>query len=294
MVPLIVQILATLLARVRVPWSDAARLGLAVTFMFTAASHFSSLKQDLAAMIPPPFTGALWLIYVTGVFEFAGAVGLLTKRFRIAAACALIALLVAMFPANVYAAIRGVTLGGRPPTNLLFRTPLQVWWIVVLWWSTIAAARRDEPSVALVSATARINAAPDRVYRIIADYRHGHPTILPKQFRNLVVEAGGLGAGTIISFEIRAFGMTRTLRASITEPQPGRVLVESNMDPDPSVTTFTVEPADDGRASDVTIETRLGTKGGIAGSIERSMSSRFLKSLYREELALLEARAKGS
>jgi len=144
----------------------------------------------------------------------------------------------------------------------------------------------------IVRASARIDAPPARVYGIIADYRNGHPHILPKQFRNLVVEAGGVGAGTIISFEVRAFGMTRRLRAAITEPQPGRILVESNMDPAPSVTTFTVEPAEGGQASDVTIETRLGTKPGILGTIERAMSSGFLRSLYSEELALLDARAK--
>jgi Polyketide cyclase / dehydrase and lipid transport len=144
----------------------------------------------------------------------------------------------------------------------------------------------------IVRASARIDAPPARVYGIIADYRNGHPHILPKQFRNLVVEAGGVGSGTIISFEVRAFGMTRRLRATITEPQPGRVLVETNLAPDPSVTTFTVEPADNGRASDVTIETRLGAKSGILGSIERVMSSRFLRSLYREELALLAAKAR--
>ena len=42
MAPLIVQVIATLIARVRVPWRDAARIGLAVMFVFTAASHFSS------------------------------------------------------------------------------------------------------------------------------------------------------------------------------------------------------------------------------------------------------------
>jgi hypothetical protein len=61
MTPLIVQIVATLLMCVRLPWRDALRVGLAVMFIFTAASHFSSLKYDLAAMIPPPLTGALWL-----------------------------------------------------------------------------------------------------------------------------------------------------------------------------------------------------------------------------------------
>ena len=292
MAPLIVQIVATILARLRVPWRDAARIGLAVMFMFTSASHFSSLKHGLAAMIPPPFTGAMWLIYLTGVLEFAGAVGLLTKRFRVDAAWALIALLVAMFPANVHAAVRGLTLGGTPATDLLLRTPLQLFWIFALWWAAASAARRDEPSAAHVGATARINAAPDRVYHVIADYRNGHPHILPKQFRNLVVEAGGVGAGTVVSFEVRAFGTTRKFRAAITEPQPGRVLVESTMDGDPSVTTFTVEPVDGGRASDVTIDTRIVTKPGILGLMEGTMSRRFLTSLYREELALLDGRVR--
>lgn len=66
------------------------------------------------------------MIYVTGVLECAGAVGLLTRSLRLPAAWGLVALLVAMFPANVYAAISGVTLGGNPPTVLLLRTPLQL------------------------------------------------------------------------------------------------------------------------------------------------------------------------
>jgi Polyketide cyclase / dehydrase and lipid transport len=147
------------------------------------------------------------------------------------------------------------------------------------------------PAETVISASARIDAPAARVYGIIADYRNGHPHILPKAFRNLVVEKGGIGAGTVIRFDVRAFGVTRTLRAEITEPQPGRVLVEKNVEGDPSVTTFTVSPVDAGRASDVTIDTRLGAKPGLLGAIERAMSKRFLKTLYREELALLAVHA---
>lgn len=138
MAPLIVQIVSTLLARAFVPWRDAARIGLALLFLFTAGSHASSLKYDMAAMIPPPLTGALWVIYLTGVLEAAGALGLLTRRWRRPAAWGLIALLVGMFPANVYAALAGVTLGGAAPTPLWIRTPVQVFWIGLLWWSTLA------------------------------------------------------------------------------------------------------------------------------------------------------------
>ena len=138
MAPLIVQMASTLLARWFVGWKDAARIGLAVMFLFTAGSHFSSLKYDLAAMIPPPLTGALWVIYGTGLLEMAGAIGLLTRRFRRPAAWGLAALLVALFPANVYAALAGVTLGGAAATSLWLRTPLQFFWIAVLWRTSLA------------------------------------------------------------------------------------------------------------------------------------------------------------
>jgi uncharacterized membrane protein len=138
MAPLIVQILATFLARWFVGWKDAVRIGLAIMFLFTAGSHFSTLKYDLAAMIPPPLTGALWLIYLTGILEAAGAIGLLISPLRRLAAWGLIALLVALFPANVYAALAGLTLGGAAATPLWFRTPLQLFWIAALWRTSVS------------------------------------------------------------------------------------------------------------------------------------------------------------
>jgi uncharacterized membrane protein len=131
MAPLIVQVVATVVARVFTGWRDAARLGLAVMMLFTAASHFSSLRYDMAAMIPPPLTGSLWVIYATGVLEMAGAVGLLTRRFRRPAALCLAALLLAMFPANVYASLSGVTLNGAAATTLWIRAPLQILWVAM-------------------------------------------------------------------------------------------------------------------------------------------------------------------
>jgi uncharacterized membrane protein len=137
MAPLIVQIVATLLARLRFRWVDANRIGLAAMFMFTATSHFSPLKYDMAAMIPPPLTGALWVIYITGILELAGAIGLMLTRWRTWAAWGLMSLLVAMLPANVYAALSGVTLQGNPAAALWWRVPLQLFWIGMLWWSSV-------------------------------------------------------------------------------------------------------------------------------------------------------------
>jgi uncharacterized membrane protein len=140
-IPLLVQLAATLAAGLFVTWRDAARIGMAALFLFTSLAHFSRLKNDMAAMIPPPLTGALWVIYVTGILEFAGAVGLLVPSLSRLAGWCLIALLVAMFPANAYAALRSVKLGGRPATPLIYRTPLQIFWIAVLWWATAPVVR---------------------------------------------------------------------------------------------------------------------------------------------------------
>src|SRR5215470_19636891 len=105
-----------------------------------------------------------------------------------------------------------------------------------------------------VSCTAKVDAPATTVYRVIADYNNGHPRILPSAFRNLVVEKGGVGAGTQTRFDVRAFGQTQSIRHEVFEPEPGRVLLERDRDVD-SETTFTVDPVAGG--SQVTIRSQL-------------------------------------
>src|SRR5215204_3004132 len=58
-----------------------------------------------------------------------------------------------------------------------------------------------------VGAAARVNAPARRVYDMIADYRNGHPRIVPpKYFTSLDVEEGGVGDGTVIRFTMRVLG----------------------------------------------------------------------------------------
>jgi hypothetical protein len=55
-----------------------------------------------------------------------------------------------------------------------------------------------------VSASAEVKVTAEKVYAIIADYRHGHPQIVPRPpFGRIEVEQGGFGGGTIIHFEMR-------------------------------------------------------------------------------------------
>ena len=116
-------------------WIDALRIALAAMFVFTAVSHFHPrIRPDLVRMVPPSFPAPAFLVTATGALELAGALGLMVPRALPAAAYGLIALLVAMFPANVQAARRGLTIRGRRATPLLWRLPLQLFWIAALWW----------------------------------------------------------------------------------------------------------------------------------------------------------------
>jgi len=114
-------------------WHVATRVGLAVMFVFTGAAHFVGTRQDLVRMVPPQFPNPGALVTLTGIAELAGAVGLLVPAVARWAAYGLILLLIALFPANVYASRIGHRIGGRPHTPMVFRLPLQLLWIGLLW-----------------------------------------------------------------------------------------------------------------------------------------------------------------
>ena len=85
-----------------------------------------------------------------------------------------------------------------------------------------------------------ISAPAQVLYDIIADYKVGHPSILPGEFfGRLDVLEGGRGAGTRIRFEMKAMGRVQIGEARLTEPLPGRELRETH--DTGIVTTFLVE-----------------------------------------------------
>jgi uncharacterized membrane protein len=117
-------------------WQYSACYSLAVMFVFTGIAHFNKMKHDLAGMVPAIFPRPMLLVYFTGVLELMGATGLLLPRFRSLAGVCLILLLIALFPANVKAAMTGATLAGKPATPLWLRAPMQLLFIGLLWWSS--------------------------------------------------------------------------------------------------------------------------------------------------------------
>jgi len=88
-------------------------------------------------------------------------------------------------------------------------------------------------------------------------------------------------------------GKKQTFRAAITEPEPGRVLVETDLDTNGAVTTFTVDPGTAPANSRVTISTVMAVRGGLQGWIEKTMATLLLRPMYNQELANLARVATG-
>ena len=141
----------------------------------------------------------------------------------------------------------------------------------------------------VVSAEGPVDAPAETVYGYIADMREHHPRFLPPAFSDFRVEAGGVGAGTITHFKLTAGGRTREFRTKVEEPEPGRVLTESDTGSS-SVTTFTVSPRGD--ASLVRISTTWDGAGGLGGLFERTFAPRVMRAIYADELKRLDAYAR--
>jgi uncharacterized membrane protein len=94
------------------------------------------MKDDLIRMVPPSFHNPRALVLATGLLEIAGAIGLLLPPTRRLAGWGLALMLVALFPANVSAARRGLTLRGKPVTPLAIRLPIQILFLAVALWVT--------------------------------------------------------------------------------------------------------------------------------------------------------------
>lgn len=114
-----------------------ALLLLAVFFVYAGVSHFANPEQ-FVAIVPPWLPAALALVYVSGVLEILGGLGALWPRTRSLAGFGLVALLVAVFPANVQMAVDAQSwlAQGISPWALYVRLPLQLVLIAWAWWAT--------------------------------------------------------------------------------------------------------------------------------------------------------------
>ena len=117
-------------------WTAAIAVGLAAMFLLTGFAHFApALRRDLIAIVPPRLPAPGHLVSITGVLELLGAVGLLVPVTRVAAAVCLLVLMLAMFPANVYASRMP-----NPPKSMTTRLPLRTVMEVVFLAAAVAVA----------------------------------------------------------------------------------------------------------------------------------------------------------
>jgi len=140
-----------------------------------------------------------------------------------------------------------------------------------------------------VVAEGSIGAPTELVYTLISDFNQHHQKFLPPSFEDFKVEEGGVGAGTIFSFTSHAARRMRHFRMRVDEPEPGRVMTESDLTSS-MVTTWTLTPQ--GRHTILKIETRWKGAGGIKGLFEGLFAPPAMRRIYKDELQRLDRYAR--
>ncbi len=139
---LVITLLSYISPRFNLRFSTRARIGLTLFFVFTGIGHFIR-TEPMAAMLPPSVPYRIELIYLTGVLELLGAIGVwIPQLMKITGVC-LILMMLAVLPANIYSAFTRVEFGGHEygPVYLLLRVPFQLF---VIAWIYFATEQRRE------------------------------------------------------------------------------------------------------------------------------------------------------
>ena len=139
----------------------------------------------------------------------------------------------------------------------------------------------------VVATAERVVQAPvDRVRSALADYEGTRRRVLPEQFSDYRVEAGGHGAGTRAHWRFAATSK-RVRDQAITVTQPDAdTLVETDANSS-MVTTWTVHPSDAGRTT-VRVRTTWNGAGGVGGFFERTFAPKGLRRVYDQVLERLD------
>jgi len=123
-----------------------SRIALAALFVGAGAMHFTN-SPFFEAIVPPYVPYPVQVVYISGVCEIFGGIGLLLPSMRKFACYGLVALLIAVFPANVHMAINDIQPPGMPPASpllLWLRLPLQ--YVLICW--VLWAAEPSDSTVA--------------------------------------------------------------------------------------------------------------------------------------------------
>lgn len=116
---------------------EILRVILTVSIIIVGITHFIRPEQ-YARIVPPQLPHPIALVYISGFFEILGGIGLLIPFVSVAAAWGLIALFIAVFPANINQAINSIPIEGIPHHPVLYwvRLPFQAVLIAWAYWYT--------------------------------------------------------------------------------------------------------------------------------------------------------------
>lgn len=115
---------------------ELLRVIFSICLIIVGITHF--IRPEQYARIVPPVFPAFTSVYLSGVFEILGGIGLMIPSLSVLAAWCLIALFIGVFPANIYMTIHNIKIEGIPQNQLLYlaRLPFQAVLIAWAWWYT--------------------------------------------------------------------------------------------------------------------------------------------------------------
>ena len=131
----------------------------------------------------------------------------------------------------------------------------------------------------MAAATKSVSAPPERVREFLRDYRDARPRILTSQYRDYLVEEGGVGDGTVFSYTFSSPGRSRSFRMRVEESEEG--LFERDVESS-FVSNWNVDPVATG--SSVTLEASWENASGIGGFFERLFAPMSLRKTYGQVL----------
>lgn len=139
------------------------------------------------------------------------------------------------------------------------------------------------------SNTVLIEAAPESVLAAVSDYQTVRPKILSSHYSDYQVLEGGQGAGTVVSWKLRATeSRVRDVKASVDVA--GKTVIEKDAN-STLVTNWTVAPA--GTGSTVTVKTSWQGAGGVKGFFEKTFAPLGLRKIQDAVLANLKRELEG-
>lgn len=128
-------------------YKEILRVILAIAIIFVGATHFI-IPNPYVKLIPAQLPYPVSLVYISGFFEILGGIGLLIPPVSRAAAWGLLALFIAVYPANINMAVNHIELPNIPnkPWFQAMRLPFQAVLIIWAWWYTRPADEEKQPA----------------------------------------------------------------------------------------------------------------------------------------------------